>query len=185
MKPLTRWAASSSTLPTGDSPCMPVKYRWMGDATPLKLEWRPQRGQIPVGSYVSGGVSELGSGSGSSWLRGKKGICWALCEQSDPHIRARAPSQRPFCIGGGGCGGRIRTDDLRVMSPTSCRCSTPHRKYTRADRSDDVVERRVVSVLAGSAASGSATPPGSRQPDRSVCSHAARLAAQQAAAGWR
>src|SRR5207247_1320815 len=24
-----------------------------------------------------------------------------------------------------GCGGRIRTDDLRVMSPTSCRCSTP------------------------------------------------------------
>jgi hypothetical protein len=25
----------------------------------------------------------------------------------------------------GGCGGRIRTDDLRVMSPTSCRCSTP------------------------------------------------------------
>src|SRR5215472_11689595 len=82
MKPLTRWAASSSTLPTGDSPCMPVKYRWMGDATPLKLEWRPQRGQIPVGSDVSGGVSELGSGPGSSWLRGKKGICWALCEHS-------------------------------------------------------------------------------------------------------
>ena len=24
-----------------------------------------------------------------------------------------------------GCGGRIRTADLRVMSPTSCRCSTP------------------------------------------------------------
>jgi hypothetical protein len=25
----------------------------------------------------------------------------------------------------GGCGERIRTSDLRVMSPTSCRCSTP------------------------------------------------------------
>jgi hypothetical protein len=30
----------------------------------------------------------------------------------------------------GGCGGRIRTDDLRVMSPTSCRCSTPPPEYT-------------------------------------------------------
>ena len=25
-----------------------------------------------------------------------------------------------------GSGGRIRTDDLRVMSPTSYHCSTPH-----------------------------------------------------------
>ena len=31
-----------------------------------------------------------------------------------------------------GCGGRIRTDDLRVMSPTSCRCSTPRSQYTAA-----------------------------------------------------
>ena len=29
-----------------------------------------------------------------------------------------------------GCGGRIRTDDLRVMSPTSCRCSTPPMDYS-------------------------------------------------------
>jgi hypothetical protein len=34
--------------------------------------------------------------------------------------------------GQGGCGGRIRTDDLRVMSPTSCRCSTPLPEYTSA-----------------------------------------------------
>ncbi len=27
-----------------------------------------------------------------------------------------------------GCGGGIRTLDLRVMSPTSCRCSTPRRE---------------------------------------------------------
>ena len=26
------------------------------------------------------------------------------------------------------CGGRIRTADLRVMSPTSCHCSTPRRR---------------------------------------------------------
>src|ERR1700694_2872593 len=35
-----------------------------------------------------------------------------------------------FCIGILSCGGRIRTDDLRVMSSTSCRCSTPLQKYT-------------------------------------------------------
>ena len=35
-----------------------------------------------------------------------------------------------------GCGGRIRTDDLRVMSPTSCRCSTPRAKYTAANGAD-------------------------------------------------
>src|SRR4026209_470698 len=35
-----------------------------------------------------------------------------------------------------GCGGRIRTSDLRVMSPTSCRCSTPRPTIlgTRPDR---------------------------------------------------
>src|SRR5206468_4183608 len=31
------------------------------------------------------------------------------------------------------CGGRIRTSDLRVMSPTSCRCSTPRRSITLAE----------------------------------------------------
>src|SRR6266851_638339 len=30
-----------------------------------------------------------------------------------------------------GCGAWIRTKDLRVMSPTSCRCSTPRFDYTR------------------------------------------------------
>src|SRR5256886_5206255 len=29
----------------------------------------------------------------------------------------------------GGCGAWIRTKDLRVMSPTSCRCSTPRFQY--------------------------------------------------------
>ena len=30
------------------------------------------------------------------------------------------------CLSNLGSGGRIRTDDLRVMSPTSYHCSTPH-----------------------------------------------------------
>ncbi len=37
-----------------------------------------------------------------------------------PGGRARGSGE-----GGLGCGERIRTSDLRVMSPTSCRCSTP------------------------------------------------------------
>ncbi len=35
------------------------------------------------------------------------------------------PSTNGSEVGVESCGGRIRTDDLRVMSPTSCRCSTP------------------------------------------------------------
>ena len=37
----------------------------------------------------------------------------------------RAGARVVWSIFGVGCGGRIRTADLRVMSPTSCRCSTP------------------------------------------------------------
>ena len=69
-------------VPSGRMPWLPVNDSGIGGATPLKFELRPQRGQIPVGSDVSGGVSGLGSGSGSSWLRGEKGICWTLCEHS-------------------------------------------------------------------------------------------------------
>src|SRR5579875_2875029 len=31
-------------------------------------------------------------------------------------------------------GGWIRTNDLRVMSPTSCHCSTPHQEYAHIYR---------------------------------------------------
>src|SRR5579871_4835786 len=37
---------------------------------------------------------------------------------------AGGPAPRGFLDG---CGAWIRTKDLRVMSPTSCRCSTPRR----------------------------------------------------------
>ncbi len=36
----------------------------------------------------------------------------------------------PFFVGSGE---RIRTSDLRVMSPTSCLCSTPHRVKISVD----------------------------------------------------
>src|SRR5436853_15378 len=39
-----------------------------------------------------------------------------------------------------GCGEGIRTLDLRVMSPTSCRCSTPRPRMVRAVRA--TVKRR-------------------------------------------
>jgi hypothetical protein len=39
-----------------------------------------------------------------------------------------------------GCGERIRTSDLRVMSPTSCRCSTP--RLVTLGRMADSVKRR-------------------------------------------
>ena len=41
--------------------------------------------------------------------------------------RSRSKSTTPHGHGDIGCGGRIRTDDLRVMSPTSFHCSTPRR----------------------------------------------------------
>jgi hypothetical protein len=34
--------------------------------------------------------------------------------------------EKPF-VNSIGSGGWTRTNDLRVMSPTSCHCSTPHR----------------------------------------------------------
>ena len=40
-----------------------------------------------------------------------------------------------------GCGERIRTSDLRVMSPTSCRCSTP-RPITLGPEADSVKPER-------------------------------------------
>ncbi len=44
-------------------------------------------------------------------------------------------------VGGGvGSGGRIRTCDLRVMSPTSYHCSTPHRCFVFDVRFEDVIE---------------------------------------------
>ena len=40
-----------------------------------------------------------------------------------PHKKSRTDVLLTFDLGSGG---RIRTDDLRVMSPTSYHCSTPH-----------------------------------------------------------
>ena len=63
-------------------------------------------------------------------------------EQEPPRVtRNRHPGQFIMCVlsqaagtladGRGGSGGRIRTSDLWVMSPTSCHCSTPRHKRRR------------------------------------------------------
>ena len=55
------------------------------------------------------------------------GLTDVICINKEEH-----PLWVPFLHLEFGCGGRIRTDDLRVMSPTSCRCSTPLSNYTAA-----------------------------------------------------
>jgi hypothetical protein len=95
-------------------------------------------------------VSEIRHFDGNEWVEGR-GEDWnSFIDFSDPDGNAwtvqEAPADRkggepPSGSGGSGiekpgpsagfraqffgCGGRIRTSDLRVMSPTSCRCSTP------------------------------------------------------------
>jgi hypothetical protein len=83
--------------------------------------------------------------------------------------------------GQGGCGGRIRTDDLRVMSPTSCRCSTPLAKYTRrraaAAGAEAKAEGRGRSRAAGCPTFGGYRPLGqSRGAPRVIQSQAWRTA---------
>ena len=71
-----------------------------------------------------------------------------------PCPRPAPGKEEPRVVGPGvqgidvGCGERIRTSDLRVMSPTSCRCSTP-RPITLGPRR--------VPVKRGQGASASAT----------------------------
>src|SRR5689334_8745064 len=48
---------------------------------------------------------------------------WSYGHPFLPERRPAEPKQ------GIGRGGRIRTDDLRVMSPMSCYCSTPLRRF--------------------------------------------------------
>ncbi len=63
-----------------------------------------------------------------------------------------------------GSGGGIRTPDLWVMSPTSCRCSTP--RHTRAPRRSDLAPRpshapsgHLAAVRWGAGAPAAASPP--------------------------
>ena len=59
-----------------------------------------------------------------------------------------------FGSGERGCGGRIRTDDLRVMSPTSYHCSTPRSSMVAIGRAE--VKR--VRPIGGSSVSGTMPP---------------------------
>src|SRR6266853_2700315 len=51
---------------------------------------------------------------------------------TDAPEKRKAPNVGAFGYGRESCGAWIRTKDLRVMSPTSCRCSTPRIQYTAA-----------------------------------------------------
>ncbi len=72
-----------------------------------------------------------------------------------------------------GSGGGIRTPDLWVMSPTSCRCSTPRRTGTavlvRSSFSLPLVPR--VCVSRGSGAPAAASPPVGSPPQYSPALH--------------
>jgi hypothetical protein len=48
-----------------------------------------------------------------------------LCQPENSTQKSSLENQAAFSIGSGG---RIRTIDLRVMSPTSCHCSTPRQQ---------------------------------------------------------
>ena len=75
-------------------------------------------------------------------------ICWPARIAANCRVpvssNQRPGKEEPRVVGPGvqgrcglGCGERIRTSDLRVMSPTSCRCSTP-RPVTLGPRVDSV-----------------------------------------------
>jgi hypothetical protein len=62
-------------------------------------------------------------------------VIWA--PPGDDETRSFDRVSRSEC----GCGGRIRTADLRVMSPTSCRCSTPLGKSSDRGGPSQTTER--------------------------------------------
>ena len=59
-----------------------------------------------------------------------------------------------------GCGDWIRTSDLRVMSPTSCRCSTPPADGSRRDRFGQTVPAAQDATARRSAIRSPASPAG-------------------------
>ena len=89
-----------------------------------------------------GGLSASQTGSGSR-------------PEGRAHVEARSRRDKGRTPGGRargsrcrrlGCGERIRTSDLRVMSPTSCRCSTP-RPVTLGPEADSVKRLGVGSAV--------------------------------------
>ena len=77
----------------------------------------------------------------SSWDRISKELANGQNARPPAFCRGPFPSVRV------GSGGRTRTCDLRVMSPTSCRCSTPRRGIARAGKLPD--GRTVLASQAG------------------------------------
>jgi hypothetical protein len=84
------------------------------------------RGGAVASEHVRDGAPSGASGQPIRWSWSRRDFRSAMRRSS-----LRPEKNEPRAVGPGvlveaiGCGGRIRTADLRVMSPTSCRCSTP------------------------------------------------------------
>jgi hypothetical protein len=77
----------------------------------------------PDPSHETAGTTDAASGQPK-----RSGLDAGARDVKEPSLSAGFHRKEP------GCGGRIRTADLRVMSPTSCRCSTPRGKCRDAPR---------------------------------------------------
>ncbi len=94
----------------------------------------------PIKTYLQSGHSSKKGGA-----RSRTQDCWVLSRGNDNRIgtndprvtsatsirQRKTPQFAAFFVCSGGW---IRTTGLRVMSPTSCHCSTPHRSATSTDK---------------------------------------------------
>jgi hypothetical protein len=137
----------------------------LGISGPLSVASRPKRASRRCSSV--GPVVRRSN-------RGRRG--GARCRHAVAG-KSRTPGGRTRGSGvcGLGCGGRIRTADLRVMSPTSCRCSTPRPRILATHR--QLVNRSTRSGwpvgLCSNGGSGpqgaAARPPQPRRQGRVLC----------------
>ena len=147
------------------APTGPPCSRYPGNCLTHHRERRPVR---PLAIDVAtGNADQVDWGSGRGSLLAARR---ALIDLRRP--TARAGKEEPRVVGPGvqgegvGCGERIRTSDLRVMSPTSCRCSTPRLLTVRPAGRFGQTRRRARGRL-GSASrlAGSIAPAADEQPD--------------------
>ena len=86
----------------------------------IRLASRPSRWALASGSLEFGPGLSTGNASRSRTDPSRRPTAPFTGQERTPGGRARGSRCMRL-----GCGERIRTSDLRVMSPTSCRCSTP------------------------------------------------------------
>ena len=85
---------------------------------------------------------ELAPGAGTT-LRASAPVAALVPAAAHSSCRTRSAARLRQVDRGSNCGGRIRTDDLRVMSPTSFHCSTPLAEDTARGRALSTIGRSV------------------------------------------